>query len=585
MPKDWVIPPPWEGRTALAAALGVSPVMAQVLFNRDIADPTLARQFLRPHLSDLIPPEALPGATAAADRIARGILQREKIVLFGDYDVDGITGVAILWHCLRIAGAEVDFYIPHRLEEGYGIQAAAIDTLADGGASLIVTVDCGVTAVEPAARARYRGVELIITDHHLPHSLDGQIVLPDALLVHPSVTTSGAAPYPNSHLSGAGVAFKLAWAIAQRISGTQRVSQVFKEFLVDALGLAALGIIADVVPLVGENRLIARHGLSGLRESRNPGIRELIESAGLTGKALSGFDIGFKLAPRLNAIGRMGHARLAVDMLTRAAPDEAVRIAAHLEQQNRARQSLERRIVAEARDMVTSTGQDGDAVRAIVLASGEWHPGVIGIVAGRLTEEFCRPTVLIALENGVGQGSARSVRNFALHEALASCRSQLITFGGHAMAAGLRIDAGCVDAFRESFQARAAQLLTAVDMQPKLRIDDVVELASMDERLVHDFARLEPFGAGNASPRLATDWLELGGEPRAVGSGGDHLQISLKQGGVVRRGIAFGMAKVRNELLDHRRCRVAFVPTINEWNGQRRVEMQVLDFQFPVKRM
>jgi single-stranded-DNA-specific exonuclease len=581
MPKDWLIPPPHPHRDALAAALRVSPVVAQVLLNRGITDADAARQFLKPAASDLLPPEALPGAARAAERIAAGIAAGEKIVLFGDYDVDGITGVSILWHCLRLAGAEPGFYIPHRLEEGYGISLEAIETLAGDGARLVVTVDCGVTAAEPAHLARQGNIELIITDHHAPHTdPSGRPELPEAMIVHPAIPSDGRA-YPNPHLSGAGVALKLAWAIAQRISGSEKVAPRFREFLIEAMGLAALGTIADIVPLVGENRIIAHHGLAGLPQSKLPGIRALIESAGLAGKRLEGYDIGFKLAPRLNAIGRMGHARLAVEMLTRADPAEATKIARNLEQQNRARQTLERKIAFEAETMVVEQKQNSDAVRGIVLAAQGWHAGVIGIVASRITEQFGRPTVMIALENGAGQGSARSIRNFPLHEVLGACREHLLTYGGHAMAAGLRIEADRVAAFREAFQRRAAQLLTPADLAPRLRLDDVIGLGQLDLQLVNDLARLEPFGAGNPAARLASDWLTVVGEPRAVGSSGTHLQLTLGDGVRQCKAIAFGQARLKTELLDHRKCRVAFEPIINEWNGRRSVEMQVLDFQFP----
>jgi single-stranded-DNA-specific exonuclease len=582
MPKDWLIAPPSEAREDLARGLRISPIVAQVLANRGVTDVETARQFLKPQLADILPPEALPGAVAAAERIAAAVKAGKKIVLFGDYDVDGITGVSILWHCLRLAGAEPGFYIPHRLEEGYGINIEAIEAIADEGADLIISVDCGITAVEPAAKARARGVDLIITDHHAPHTdADGRLILPEAMIVHPAVRLGDEPAYPNPDLCGAGVALKLAWAIGQTISRAARVTAEFRDFLVDAISLAALGTIADVVPLTGENRLIAHHGLRGLPQSRHPGIRALIQSAGLTGKQLDGYDIGFKIAPRLNAIGRMGYAQPAVEMLTRAGPDEAVRIATNLEQQNRARQTLERRIANEARNLVLKEGQDADTVRVIVLASTGWHAGVIGIVASKIVEEFGRPAILIAVENGAGQGSGRSIRHFPLHEALAHCSEHLVSFGGHAMAAGLRINADNVNAFREAFQARAGQLLTPADLRPKLHLDDVITLSQLDEQLVRDLGRLEPFGSGNPAPGLATDWLEVRGEPRAVGSPANHLQVTLTDGRRQCRGIAFGQARLRQQLLDHRRCRVAFRPTLNEWNGRRSVEMQIVDFQFP----
>jgi single-stranded-DNA-specific exonuclease len=583
MPKDWVIAPPAERRTALAAALRVSPIVAQVLCNRGVTEIESARQFLKPAVSDMPPPDAFPATLRAADRIVEAVRAGKKIVLYGDYDVDGVTGVSILWHCLRLAGAEPSFYIPDRLEEGYGINAAALAKLADDGAEVVVSVDCGITAIEPAALARRRGVELIITDHHLPKiGSEGQPELPDATIVHPGLAQEGDPAYPNPHLCGAGVALKLAWAIAQRFCGATKVRPEFREFLMDALGLAALGTVADIVPLIGENRILAHHGLLGLSRSRLAGIQALLKAAGLLGKKVGGYDVGFRLAPRLNAIGRMGHARLAVELLTRATPSEAETIARNLEDHNRQRQSVEREITAQAKQMVVDQRQDDDAVRAIVLASPGWHAGIIGIVASRIVETFGRPTVMIAVENGVGQGSARSIRNFSLIDALNRCGEYLLSSGGHAMAAGLRIDAGKIDQFREAFQARAAQFLTPADLKAKLHLDDVVEIERLDEALVADLDRLEPCGAGNASARLATDWVNVVGEPRAVGSGGQHLQVTLGQGQRQCKGIAFGQASLRPFLMDHRRCKAAFRPILNEWNGRRSVEMEIVDFQFPL---
>ena len=582
MPKDWIIEPPWNERDRLARSLGISPIVAQVMHNRGVGDVSDARQFLDPQLGDMLPPEAMPATTEAAERIAASVAEGKKIVLYGDYDVDGITGVAILWHCLKLAGADVSYYIPDRLVEGYGVNTEAIETLAKDGAGLVITIDCGITAIEPARLARERGVEFIVTDHHTPHvDGEGQPQFPEALIVHPAVTAKGAADYPNPNLSGSGVALKLAWAVAQNFSRAKKVRPEFREFLVDALGLAALGIVADVVPLTGENRIIARHGLRGLPHSKLAGIRALIQSTRLTGKKLDGSDVGFKIAPRLNAIGRLGHARLAVEMLTRADADEAGRIARNLDEQNSKRQTLQRRISAEASALVVEQGQNEDTIRGIVLASEGWHAGVVGIVASKITEEFGRPTVMIAVENGIGQGSARSIPHFPLNEVLAECGDHLMTYGGHAMAAGLRIEAGKIDAFRAAFQERAGQRLTPADLRAKLHIDDVIRLGELNRQLVDDLAKLEPYGAGNPGPMLATDWLELAGEPRTVGSSGTHLQVRLGDGRVQCRGIAFGMGKYADPLRDHRRCRVAFRPTLNHWQGNTTVEMQIVDFRFP----
>ncbi len=572
--KRWIIEPPWQGCQEMAARLGIATVVAQVLHNRGLEGIEQARRFLDPQLSDLLPPETLTGVNAAADRLAEAVRRRERIVIYGDYDVDGMTGIAILWHCLHAAEADCGYYVPHRIEEGYGLNDEAIERLAAEGTQVLVTVDCGITACDQARRARELGMDLIITDHHvLPE------VMPEAdVIVHPQL-----GDYGNPHLAGSAVAMKLAWALSQRLTPgfAGRVSESFRELLLDATCLAALGTIADVVPLLGENRALTRYGLLGLRHCRLPGIRALIEESGLSGAKLESYHVGFVLAPRLNAIGRMGHARLAVELLTRADETRAREIALYLGQQNRQRQSLERKLLVQAREMVVASGMDGLNRRAIVLAREGWHVGVIGIVASRLVDAFNRPAVLIGLDGETGQGSARSVRNFAMHEGLARCKEHLISYGGHAMAAGLRIRSDAVDAFAEAFIAHANTTLTAADLQGRVRLEGEVHLDEMTEPVVNDIKRLGPFGSLNPRPKWATSWVELAGEPRAVGKGGDHLQLAVRQDQTVRRGIAFGLAKCQQALRDHRRCRLAFEPILNEFNGRRSVELQVVDFQWP----
>ena len=504
-PKRWNILPSHDLAADLAARLKTSPLIAQLLLTRGYSDPADCRRFIRPSLGDLHKPILLPGLAKAAERVAKAIRDGDKIVIYGDYDVDGITATAILWHAIKVLGGTVDFYIPHRIDEGYGLNAEAITQICDAGAKLILTVDCGVTAIEQAMVAAGRGVDLIITDHHEWHEREGDesgevgggdvgggevggrrdagatVLVTDALptapppylptallgptaplssphlpdcfaLVHPRLPTADA-PYPNPVLCGAGVAFKLAWGIGMAVCGSEKVSDAFRAFLLDATALAALGTIADVVPLVGENRALAHFGLGGLKESKLVGLRALIASAGLTGQNLSSFDVGFKLAPRLNACGRMGHARLAVEMLTSADEAKAGEIAQYLEQQNRLRQVMERKIVAQAVEQVTERGFDKDDQCAIVLGHAEWHPGVIGIVASRIVERYHRPAVMVALNNGHGQGSGRSIAGFHLARALHACRQHLDAHGGHEMAAGLKVRTENFEAFRDAFCA------------------------------------------------------------------------------------------------------------------------------------
>lgn len=573
MAKDWIIAPPWDGCTEAASRWGLPPLVAQLLHNRGLDVSSDPQDFLNPRMTDLHPPELLGGATQAATLLAKAVAKGRRIVIYGDYDVDGITGSAILWNLLRAANADVTYYVPHRLEEGYGLNAEAVRKLIEDGAQTLVTVDCGITAIEEAKLVAQLGAQLIVTDHHTPGDQ-----FPDAAaVVHPAIDD----PYPNQDICGAGVAFKLAWALAKELSDADKVAPQFRTALLDALPLAALGTIADVVSLTGENRIIARHGLARLPTTQHVGLQALLESAGLTGRAIGAYEVGFRLAPRLNAAGRMGHARLAVEMLTRASADRAREIGLYLEEHNRNRQATERRITKQACESIESAGLAGDGRRGIVLAAEGWHAGVIGIVASRLVDRYRRPTVLIAINNGQGQGSARSVPHFHMHQALAACAQHLITFGGHAMAAGLKIDSQKIDAFTEAFIEQANNTLTGRDLEPALRVDAQVEFPELNLRTIQTLETLGPFGQGNPKPRLCTDWIELAGEPRTVGKSGEHLTAAFRQNGTTLRSIAFGQADVAEDLKLHRRCKVAFEPIINRYQGRQSVEMQVLDYRFP----
>ena len=579
-PKRWKIETPNAAAGDLASRLKISPIVAQMLLNRGISDFDDAQAFLRPSLLALADPNLLPGLTGAAQRIAKAIRDREKIVIYGDYDVDGITATSILWHAITLLGGEVATYIPHRIDEGYGLNCEALGQIIDDGAKLIVTVDCGITAIEPAKIAQQRGVDLIVTDHHHWHG--DPPMIPDCCgIVHPRLPgpENQAAAYPNPHLCGAGVAFKLAWGIGQAIGGAVRVSESFRGFLIEATALAALGTIADVVPLVGENRVLAHFGLSGLAQSKLTGIRALIESAALTGKSLDTYDVGFLLAPRLNACGRLGHAALAVEMLTTASESRATEIAVYLEGQNRARQTVEKQILEQALAQVEANGWGGDGNRALVLAAEGWHAGVIGIVASRIVDRYCRPTVMVALSNGQGQGSARSIAGFHLANALESCGKHLLAYGGHEMAAGLKIESGRLDDFRAAFCAAADSLVTDEMLVPQLRVECGADLPDITEALVNELQRLGPFGHGNRRPTLCLDNAIVAGSPRRVGKTGDHLQLMVKQKRQTIRCIAFGAGEMMDKLPSGASIRLVVEPSINEFNGRRSVELHVKDFQ------
>jgi single-stranded-DNA-specific exonuclease len=586
--KTWhLLPHDPDAIAGLATALRVAPIVAHLLQNRGLADPDRARRFLETPLNGLHPPERLPGVTAAADRLLAAVRAGRRVCVYGDYDVDGLTGTALLLQALRLVGAaDVDHYVPHRLEEGYGLNAAALRQIAEGGAGLVITVDCGIASVVEAEEAARLGLELIITDHHEPKDrLPGA-----AVLVHPRLPDGS---YPFDKLSGAAVAFKVAWALCQRYCGSERVTPRFREYLLDAVALAALGIVADVVPLHDENRILVKHGLARLRTAPPPGVRALLESSGLpAGAGVKAADIGFKLAPRLNAAGRLGCARLVVELLTTTSPERAADLARYLDDQNQKRQTMERRILSEARSL--AAGCDTGSTPALVLAHPEWHAGVIGIVAGRLADQYARPVLMIALrrERGegpgpdadggpvVGQGSGRSVPGFPLHEALRACEEHLLSHGGHTAAAGFKIHPDRVDVFREQFCAYAARHFPSGPPAPRLVIDAEVPLSVLTYGLLEELDRLEPYGAANTRPLFLAGGLEVLGTPRRIGQGERHMSFRVRQRETAMRAIAFGMGDRLEELLSAGgRCCLVFTPRINEWNGYRSVELEVADFQ------
>lgn len=550
----------------------ISDLLAQLLINRGVVEPHHVRRFLDGPFTGLHDPKLMPGAEAAADRIVAAIRGKKRVCIFGDYDVDGTTGTAILLQTLIALGGAAEFYVPHRLEEGYGLNSEALQKLHASNCELVVSVDCGISALNECDEAKRLGLDLIVTDHHEINDR-----LPDAtVLVHPRLPGGG---YPFGDISGAGVALKLAWLVAQKAEGEAKVSTRLREILLDAVALAALGLVADVVPLHDENRILVKHGLNRLHAKPSPGLKALIASAGL-GEAASvrAEDVAFKLAPRLNAAGRLGCARLVVDLLTTPSEQRARDLAQFLEGQNQERQRTERKIQAEAKEMAAALG--ADQWPAIVLASESWHPGVIGIVAGRLAEHFGRPTLLIAVGADVATGSGRSIPGFALHEALAACHGDLLSHGGHAAAAGFRLKPENIEAFREKFLTTVGDRMPDGPPPPRLDIDLEAPLSSLTPKIVRELDRLEPYGAGNPRPRFLASGLEIVGEPKLMGQGERHMSFRVRQGRTNLRAVAWGMAERREELVSaNNRCSVVFSPKINEWNGYSNVELEVADFQ------
>ncbi|MDG3003040.1 single-stranded-DNA-specific exonuclease RecJ [Paludisphaera mucosa] len=558
---------------ALSRGAGIPPLVAQVLINRGVRDPERARAFLESRLNGLNDPESLPGAVAAADRVVKAVREDRSIVIYGDYDVDGVCGVSVLWAALKLAGSKrVDYYIPHRVQEGYGVNAEALRRIAaDHPGALVVTVDCGISAVAEAHLARELGLELIITDHH---TIGAELPSAD-VLVHPRLPGGS---YPFGDLCGAAVAFKLAWQICKSFGDGKKASPHLRDYLVRSLGLVAMATVADVVPLKDENRILVRHGLAGVMGSPTTGMRALMRVANCLNRSkLTAGTVGFSLAPRINAAGRLERAMRAVEMLTTDDDALADLIADELNAVNQRRQEVEREIVQQAQEQIRSEG--GLKERgAIVLGRKEWHPGVIGIVASRLVEIYHRPTILVAFGEEFAQGSARSVPGFNIYEAIQDCAEGLIGFGGHSAAAGVRMAEAHFPTFAERFDSRCRTLLTPELRERVLTIDAEVPLSMINLNVVQELERLEPHGMGNPRPLFLASQARIVGEPRAVGETKKHLQFKIGQGASVFKAIAWNLADKGKDLAHDVECSVVFHPCVDEWNGYRRVQLEIKDF-------
>lgn len=577
MGKRWHVRPLDQGRIAqLQRAAGIPSVVAQLLLNRGIADPREARQFLDARLSELRDPHELPGLIAAADRIYAAVTAGQKITVYGDYDADGMTATAILLRCFRLLDAQADYYVPHRLNEGYGLNSLALEKLAAGGSKMVITVDCGIASVAEAERATELRLDLIITDHH---EMGPQLPRATAI-VHPRLP---GYEYPFDGLCGAGVAFKLAWALCQRASQAQRVGPRFKQFLLSSIGLAAIGTVADVVPLIDENRLIVRHGLTSLKDYPLPGLEALMAVTKLKAKPqLSSEDVAFMLGPRLNAAGRLGQAELAVELMTTEDDTRARGLAEYLHELNSNRDTLERSIyLAANKQMQERFDEQRDP--AMVLAGRGWHAGVIGIVAGRLAEKYSRPCVLIALDElgqPVGTGSARTASGLNLHQALSHCSEHLITFGGHAAAAGLRIDEAQIDNFRSHFFRHVSEQISEEDRVAEVHIDAEAPLPQLTLRTVQQIEQMAPFGERNPRPILCATGVRVDGAIKRMGASQRHLAFSVRHNEVTLRAVAFGQADWSDELSQQEGgIDIAYRPVINEFRGRRSVELQMVDWR------
>lgn len=556
---------------------GLPPVVAQLFVSRGVYDAKAADAFLATKLVGLRDPQELPGIPEATELVAAAINDKTPIAIYGDYDCDGMTGTAILYNGLKLLGGEVAYHIPNRLEEGYGLNLDAIRKLVKRGKRMIISVDCGITSVACAELCKELGVQLIITDHHtLADSL------PDAAaIVHPRLPGTS---YPFGELCGAGVAFKLAWSLCQKFAGSKKVTEPMRRFLMQSLSLAAIGTVADVVPLVDENRILVAQGLRTLGAEPLPGLVELMKITKLDeASTLNTESISFNLAPRLNASGRLGQAQLGVELLTTTNTERATALAEYIDQLNQNRDSLQRSVSLAAQKQVKERF-DPENDPALVLAGVGWHQGVIGVVAGRLSEKYGKPVIILSMDatgktDAVGSGRVGGTA-IDLHAALLQCSDRLARFGGHKAAAGVTIDERQIDAFRDDFCEAVSQQWTANNVEAEIIIDAEASFAQLNLNTVKQIEMMEPFGAGNPRPTLLCQNVSLAEPARRMGSGDRHLTMRLDQGGKTIRAVAFGAGDWCDELNEcNAPIQVAYRPVINEFRGYRRVEVHVVDWR------
>lgn len=560
--KRWVTAKPnLETVRSLARSCGFTPLAAAALCARGIDTPEAARAFLETDPTKLHDPMLLPDMAKARDTIRRAIEQGKKIAVFGDYDVDGVTSTCVMTRVLRSLGADVRHYIPDRLSEGYGLSMGAMDRLAQDGIGLIVTVDSGVSAFEEIARARELGMEVVVTDHH-----ECREELPDAnAVVNPKRADS---TYPFAELAGVGVAFKLACALAG--DGQQRA--VLEQYA----DLVALGTVADVMLLVGENRIIVAAGLRRMAETQNVGLSMLLHESGQQGKRLTASTISFILAPRINAAGRLGHADMAAELFLTDDPRRAQTLAMALCEQNKQRQATENQILEQALQKLRRE-YDPLEDQVIVLAGEDWHHGVIGIVSSRICDRYACPTVLIALEDGIGKGSGRSVKGFNLYEALCDSAPLLERFGGHELAAGLTIREENIQQFHENMEAWAREHVNPQELMPILHIDCPIAPEFISTEATRGLDVLEPFGMGNPQPVFSM--CDLLVEEITPISSDRHVRLTLSKDGQTYTAMLFGTGQGGCGFAQGNYVDAAFCLEINEYRGRCSVQLVIRDIQ------
>lgn len=557
----WILPPTVDDALVdhLVEALNLPRDISRLLALRGYTDPEHAKRFLRPRLEQLHDAAGLLDIDVAVTRLARAITDGETILIHGDYDVDGMCSTTLMTRTILGLGGRPVPFIPHRLTDGYDLSDAGVRAAIEANASVVVTCDCGTSAIQPIAALRAAGIDVIVTDHHLPGG-----PLPDALAVlNPK---RPGCEYPDKDLAAVGVAFKLALALAKALEKPDT-------FIWRMLDLVALATIADIAPLRGENRVFARYGLKMMAETENVGLRALIQAAGLSGKPLTAGRIGYILAPRLNAVGRLDGALRGVQLLMTDSMSDANMLARDFEELNRKRQDMDRATLDEARAMVLAMPLDDTF--GIVLGKQGWHPGVIGIVASRLVEEFGRPVVLIALDGDTGKGSGRSISAFDLHGALGECRDLLIRYGGHRAAAGVTIASQELAPFAERFNAVAQSHLTRDHLVPEVRVDAELELSHVTDELETLLRHFEPFGVGNPSPVFAARNVVLAAPPRVVGRDGLKLRLVTPSGALDAMG--WGMSGYAEQLQAGSTVDIAFRIERDEYRGASTLQARLTD--------
>ncbi len=542
----------------LSQELGISIILSQILANRGISGPEEAEKFLNAGLKDLLDPYSFADMSRAVELVKKAAKASEPVMIFGDYDVDGVTSVALLKTALLKLGIKAAHHIPHRIKEGYGLNKDILQIARNKNIKLLITVDCGTNSHEEIKELRKRNIEVIITDHHEP-SRDNKTSA--SALINPKVEGCG---YKYRDLAGVGVAFKF----VQAITG---------EKLFDELDLVSLGTIADVVPLRRENRIIAKEGLPRITRTKRVGLAALIESSGIKDKKITPTFVSFILGPRLNASGRMSDADLSLRLLLTEDEAEARSIAKEIEAHNRQRQKIEERIMNEAENLINSEVNFKEH-KVIVIAKEDWHQGVIGIVASKLADRFYRPTILISLTEDLCKGSGRSIKNFHLFQALSDCKDYLENFGGHQHAAGLVIARDNIAEFKKTINRLAEERLMLEDLLPSLQIDIELPLSDLDEKMIAELERLEPFGEGNPEPLFYSRALKLRGEPQILGRG--TLKFWVTDGKATYQAIGFGMSNLKDSLTGADSFDLIYTPRMDDWNGEASAILEITDIFF-----